>query len=48
VNTNRNRKSRRARKTRRNPDLSLFQLMSPNESRKARAIAYDAALAVIG
>jgi hypothetical protein len=41
-------KSRRARKRRCNPTPSLFQLLSHNESRQARAIAFEAALAVIG
>jgi hypothetical protein len=47
VNTNR-RKSRPARNRRRNSNLSLFQRLSPAESREARAIAYQAALAIIG
>jgi hypothetical protein len=42
------RKSRQATNRRRNPALSLFQRLSPAESREARAIAYEAALAVIG
>jgi hypothetical protein len=42
------RKIRRAKNRRRNPNLSLFQRLSPAESREARAIAYEAALAVIG
>jgi hypothetical protein len=42
------RKNRRANSRRRNPALSLFQRLSPAESREARAIAYQAALAVIG
>jgi hypothetical protein len=42
------RKIRRAKNRRRNPKLSIFQRMSPAESRAARAIAYEAALAVIG
>jgi hypothetical protein len=33
---------------RRNPNLSIFQMMSPSESREARKVAYKAALAVIG
>lgn len=33
---------------RRNPKPSLFRLMTPTESREARAIAYRAALAVLG
>lgn len=41
-------KSRAAQKRRRNPKSSLFQLMTPAESRQARAIAYQAALAVLG
>jgi hypothetical protein len=40
-------KSRRAR-SRRNSNPSLFQKMTPTEIRKVRAIAYEAALAVIG
>jgi hypothetical protein len=47
VNINR-RKNRRAKDRRRNDRLSLFQRLSPAESREARAIAYEAALAVIG
>jgi hypothetical protein len=47
VNTNR-RKNRRPKNRRRNPNLSLFQRMSPAESREARAIAYEAALSIIG
>ncbi len=43
-----NLKTRRAKNRRRNPNLSLFQRLSPAESREARAIAYEAALAVIG
>jgi hypothetical protein len=42
------RKSRRANKLRRTSPLSIFQRMSPAQSREARAIAYEAALAVIG
>jgi hypothetical protein len=42
------RKSRRARRRRRNPQFSIFQSMTPAQSREARAIAYQAALAVIG
>ena len=42
------RKLRRAKNRRRNLKLSIFQRMSPAESREARAIAYQAALAVIG
>ncbi|MGN6154429.1 MAG: hypothetical protein ACTHN4_01685 [Sphingomicrobium sp.] len=42
------RKARRAKDRRRNPNLSLFQRLSPAESRQARAIAFEAALAVIG
>jgi hypothetical protein len=41
-------KSRRARKPRRNIHLSIFQRMTPAQSREARVIAYEAALAVIG
>lgn len=41
-------KTRAARKRRRNPDSTLFQLLTPTESRQARAIAYKAALAVLG
>jgi hypothetical protein len=47
VNT-KDRKNRRAKDRRRNDKLSLFQRLSPAESREARAIAYEAALAVIG
>ena len=47
MNTNKL-KNRRAKNRRRNPNLSLFQRLSPAESREARAIAYEAALAVIG
>jgi len=47
VNTNRL-KSRPAKNRRRNSKLSIFQRLSPAESREARAIAYQAALAVIG
>jgi hypothetical protein len=47
VNTNRF-KNRRANARGRNPKLSIFQRLSPAESREARAIAYQAALAVIG
>jgi hypothetical protein len=47
VNNN-ERKSRHARNRRRNQQLSLFQRLSPAQSREARAIAYQAALAVIG
>jgi len=41
-------KSRRAQRRRRNTDISIFRLMSPAESRQARAVAFEAALAVIG
>jgi hypothetical protein len=47
VNKNK-RKCWQARKPRRNSTPSLFELMTPAESRKARAIACKAALAVIG
>jgi hypothetical protein len=39
---------RRSKNRRRKPRLSLFQRLSPAESREARAIAYEAALAIIG
>ena len=42
------RKNWRAKDRRRNPELSLLQRMSPAEHVQARAIAYEAALAVIG
>jgi hypothetical protein len=42
------RKARRARKRLRNPEFSIFRSMTPAQSREARAIAYRAALAVIG
>ena len=48
MNTNNQRKNWRARNRRRNPELSLFQRMSPDENVQARAIAYKAALAIIG
>jgi hypothetical protein len=41
-------KSRAAHRRRRNIHSSLFQLMTPAESRQARAIAVKAALAVLG
>jgi hypothetical protein len=41
-------KSRRGGKSRRTTKLSIFQRMTPAQSREARAIAYQAALAVIG
>lgn len=41
-------KSRTAQKRRRTINSSLFQLMTPAESRQARAIAYQAALSVLG
>jgi hypothetical protein len=47
VNTNK-RKNRQAKNRRRNPALSLFERLSPAESREARKVAYEAALAVIG
>lgn len=47
MNTNK-RKNRRAKNRRRNSNLSLFQRLTPAQSREARAIAYEAALAVIG
>lgn len=47
MNINR-RKNRRAKNRRRNDKLSLFQRLSPAESREARRVAYEAALAVIG
>jgi hypothetical protein len=42
------RESRQATNRRRNPALSLFKRLSPAESREARRVAYEAALAVIG
>jgi hypothetical protein len=42
------RNSRRASKPRRTLPLSIFQSMSPAQTREARTIAYEAALAVIG
>lgn len=45
---NKIRKIRRAKNRRRNLKLSIFQRMSPAESRQARRVAYEAALAVIG
>jgi hypothetical protein len=47
VNTNK-RKNRQAKNRRRNPALSLFERLSPAESREARKVAYEAALAIIG
>jgi hypothetical protein len=47
VNT-KERNNRRANDRRRKQKLSLFQRLSPAESREARAIAYEAALAIIG
>jgi hypothetical protein len=41
-------KTRAAQKRRRTTKSTLFQLMTPAESRQARAIAYKAALAVLG
>lgn len=41
-------KSRQPTKRRRNSNSSLFQLMTPAQSRQARAIAYKAALAILG
>jgi len=41
-------KSRRYKRRRPNPKFSLFQTMTPAEMHEARAIAYQAALAVIG
>jgi hypothetical protein len=45
---NTNSKSRRARTRRAKTNHTLFQMMTRAESRQARAIAYEAALAVIG
>jgi hypothetical protein len=42
------RKSRQATNRRRNSAISLFQRLSPAESREARRVAFEAALAVIG
>ena len=41
-------KTRAAHKRRRNSNSTLLQLMTPAESQQARAIAYKAALAVLG
>jgi len=41
-------RSRRKRNRRRNPTPSLFRSMTAAESIEARAIAYEAALAVLG
>jgi hypothetical protein len=42
------RKARRERKRRASPEFSIFRSMTPAQSSEARAIAYRAALAVIG
>lgn len=47
MNTNK-RKYWRATQPRRTSNPSLFQLLTPTESRKARAIAFKAARSVIG
>jgi hypothetical protein len=47
VNTNKH-KNRRPTRRRPNQNLSIFQRMTPDQSRQARAIAFKAALAVIG
>ena len=43
-----NSKSRRGRMRRAKPQRTIFQMMTRAESLEARAIAYKAALAVIG
>lgn len=47
MNTNRL-NQRQANNRRRKPNPSLFRMLTPRESREARRVAYEAALAVIG